>query len=168
MKAWLVPLRVARLVVAVLRLRRDQGTWIEPDRLLACAYPRTDAALAGLAARGVSLLINLREQAHDPDRLARYRLAEIHLPVPDFLPPTPAQIEVGVGAIEERVAAGQVVAVHCRGGLGRTGTLLACYLVSRGYGADEAIAAIRALRPGSVENNGQVAAVRAYARRRAI
>jgi atypical dual specificity phosphatase len=168
MKARLAARRMTRLVAAVLRLRQDPGTWIEPDRLLACSYPRTDAALAGLATRGIGVLVNLHERSHDPARLARFGLAEVHLPVPDFLPPTPAQITAGVAAIQQCLATGQGVAVHCRAGLGRTGTLLACYLVSQGADASSAIAQIRALRPGSVENSGQVAAIQAFARRKAI
>src|SRR4051794_27458548 len=168
MKTPLAARRVTRLVAAVLRLSRDQGTWIEPNRLLACGYPRTDAALAGLAARDVGVLVNLHERSHDPARLARHGLTEVHLPVPDFLPPRPAQITAGVAAIEQSLAAGTAVAVHCRAGLGRTGTLLACYFVSQGSDARSAIARIRALRPGSVENSGQVAAIKAFARRKSI
>ena len=91
-------------------------------------------------------------------------LTEVHLPVKDFSAPAPEQVARGVAAIEDAMAAGQRVAVHCGGGLGRTGTLLACLLVDRGLTAREAIARIRAARPGSVETAGQVAAVETYAR----
>jgi atypical dual specificity phosphatase len=84
--------------------------------------------------------------------------------VPDFTPPTPAQLQAGVAAIETAISDGRRVAVHCGGGLGRTGTLLACYLVKRGLGPDEAIARIRAARPGSVETARQEAAVAEFAR----
>ncbi len=146
------------------RLASDPGAWLEPQ-LLGCGYPRREAALAGLAQQGVSVLVNLHKRRHDPSRLARHGLVEVHLPVRDFLAPSPAQVEQGIAAIAEAVAAGERIAVHCGGGLGRTGTLLACYLVHQGWGGEAAIARVREVRPGSVETAGQVEAVHAYARR---
>lgn len=131
--------------------------------MLACAYPRRETALAALVAQGASLIVNLHERAHDPSRLAQYGLTEIHLPVADFTPPPPELLERGVAAIADAVGKGRVVVVHCGAGLGRTGTLLACYLVRGGLGADEAIRRVRAARPGSVETQAQAAAVEAYA-----
>ena len=143
----------------------DAGTWIAPGRLLACAYPRRGAALAGLARQGVSLVINLHEVAHQPARLALHGLDEVHVPVRDFTAPSPAQIERVLEAMAEALAGGQAVAVHCGAGLGRTGTLVACYLVRTGVTPDEAIRQVRTLRPGSVETRDQIEAVTAYAER---
>ena len=143
----------------------DRGAWVAPG-VLGCAYPRTERALAALSGGGVRLLVNLHERPHDPARLARHGLKEVHLPVRDFDAPSPCQIERGVGAILGTLAAGEAAAVHCGGGLGRTGTLLACYLArGEGLGAGEAIWRVRSLRPGSVETAAQAAAVEAWARR---
>jgi atypical dual specificity phosphatase len=145
--------------------RLERVSWLDDVGLAACRYPRDDRSLRALAEHGGRVLINLHERPHPPDALARHGMTVVHLPVPDFTPPTPEQLEQGVAAIERAIADGQRVAVHCGAGLGRTGTLLACYLVKRGLGPDEAIARIRALRPGSVETPQQEAAVAAYARR---
>jgi atypical dual specificity phosphatase len=140
-------------------------SWLEEGKLAACRYPRTEKSLRDLRGKGVTVLVNLHEQAHAPHSIARHGLIEIHLPVPDFQPPTPAQLEQGVLAIEDALASQKRVAVHCAAGLGRTGTLLACYLVKQGLTPEQAIGRIRALRPGSVESAEQEAAVSAYAAR---
>ena len=141
----------------------DPGAWLEEGRVFACRYPRGEPALAGLARRGISILVNLHERGHDPSRLARHGLVEVHVPVKDFSAPSPEQTARGIAAITKAVAAGERVAVHCGGGLGRTGALLACYLVHQGWEAEAAIAQVREARPGSVETASQVAAVKAYA-----
>ena len=160
-----VPASTGRVggILRGLGLASDPGSWLEEGRLLACAYPRRDAALAGLARRGVTVLVNLHKRAHDPVRLARYGLTEVHLPVADFTAPTLAQVDRGVAVIREALGTGGRVAVHCGAGLGRTGTLLACYLVAGGLDADVAIARGRGVRPGAVETAGQAAAVATYA-----
>lgn len=55
------------------------------------------------------------------------------------------------------------VGVHCAMGCGRTGTILACYLVaSEGYSANDAIIEARKRRKGSIETRRQEQAVRDY------
>ena len=157
-------MRGARLARSALSPLFDRGVWVD-DGVMGRAYPRTERALAGLSRRGVGILVNLHHRAHKPSKLGLYGLSEVHLPVEDFTPPSPRQLTCGVEAILEARAAGKGVAVHCGGGLGRTGTLLACYLVRRrGLGAGAAIGEVRRRRPGSVETPAQVRAVEAYAR----
>ena len=65
--------------------------------------------------------------------------------------------------IEYSLSNHRTVGVSCGAGLGRTGTILACYLVTQGYDADAAINQIRKNRPGSIETQEQEDAIKAYA-----
>lgn len=60
------------------------------------------------------------------------------------------------------LATGYNVVIHCRGGLGRTGTVAALMLREAGEPAEEAIQTVRSVRPGAIETSAQEQYVRAY------
>lgn len=146
-------------------MQRDAISWIEEGKVVACAYPRSDADWQRLKAAGVTLVVNLHEAAHDEDTLAKYGLQSVHIPVKDFSAPTQDQLEFGTHTIRQALQKEQVVAAHCGAGLGRTGTLMACRLVDAGAAASpqEAIDRVRKCRPGSVETSAQEEAVEEFA-----
>jgi atypical dual specificity phosphatase len=108
-----------------------------------------------LAGQGISVLVNLTERAYDDARFQIHRL-----PVRDGGAPTEAQISECCWLVRQALDAERAVYVHCFAGSGRTGTMMACYLVYA-YRVDptEAIASIRRLRPGSIETDPQENAV---------
>lgn len=65
----------------------------------------------------------------------------------------------------ERMQRGEGVAVHCRGGLGRAGTVAAMLAIELGQTPGAALRAVRAVRPGTVETATQERFVLAYRRR---
>jgi protein-tyrosine phosphatase len=75
--------------------------------------------------------------------------------------PSPATAHQGADALElvrwcrEAAQRGQIVVVTCMGGLGRSGTLAACLLVSAGTAPEAAIAAVRAARGRALETIAQ-------------
>jgi ADP-ribosylglycohydrolase/protein-tyrosine phosphatase len=87
----------------------------------------------------------------------------IRHPVPDLdVPRDSAAYRVTLDDVMARIRGGERVVVACRGGLGRTGTAVACLLVDGGVTPDEAIARVRAARPGTVERRVQEDFVRSW------
>ena len=112
---------------------------------------------------GIAAIVSLTPMPLDCDAVARAGFEYLHLPVPDFAAPKPVEVKRFVEFVRGIRDKGEgAVAVHCGSGLGRTGTMLACFLVSEGRSAAEAIADVRRLRPGSVETDEQEAAVGAW------
>ena len=98
--------------------------------------------------------------------LSRYReigLEVLHLPTIDRTPPSPESLQLGVRWIEERVGTGKRILLHCVGGLGRAGTLGACWLRTHSLDAQDAIHEIRIARSQrAVETVEQEQAVAAF------
>jgi protein-tyrosine phosphatase len=78
------------------------------------------------------------------------------------VPPDAAAYRAVLADVLARIEAGQTVAIACRGGLGRTGTAVACLLVMAGLAPNDAIALTRRSRRGTIERNEQEAFVRAW------
>lgn len=130
------------------------------------ALTALDDDLRWLHARGIGAVLSLTETPLLPGALARHGLAELHLAVDDLHPPAPDQLERAIDFIDLQRSLGRGVAVHCLVGQGRTGTVLAAYLIRNGSDADEALARVRAVCPGAVGSPTQVDALRRFAARR--
>jgi atypical dual specificity phosphatase len=140
-------------------------SWIDEPYLAALARPYALEDLTWLRQQGLQLLISLTEMPLRSDWINEAGLLSIHIPIEDMHAPTMEQLNSAVSAIKRARERGMGLAIHCAAGLGRTGTVLAAYLVSQGLGAREAIARVRELRPGSVETPEQEAAIEEYAGR---
>lgn len=136
--------------------------WIVPKVLAGMRRPGLlgdlDEELAALKNLGVRHIVGLEEQRTvDADALARHGMSYLHVPIPDMDVPLVEEMESILDYIDTCSKRGDAVAVHCRAGLGRTGTVLACYLIARKeMPYERALEQIRKLEPLFVQSQEQV------------
>lgn len=131
------------------------ATWLIKGRLLASSQPQSLDDLFEARKMGVSVVLSLDSHPEERDWCRRLGLRFKEIALEDFEPPSVKKLGEAVDFIH-RYMVGQKrsVMVHCYAGLGRTGTVSACFIGSLfGLDADEAIRAVRSMRPGSIDES---------------
>ena len=137
--------------------------WVLEDELAGSQGPASLDDLSFLYSQGVRAVVRMEERTIAANTVNQFDLVDMYEPVTDFTPPKLDQIQRMIEFIDQQTAAKRPVVVSCYAGIGRTGTVLACYLVHRGASPEDAISRVRELRPGSIQTPEQQAAVHGYA-----
>ncbi len=143
-------------------------SWLVKNEIAGHREPASDGELRYLKDCGLGALVRLVEthlSQVTSEQVAQVGLVDLHSPVPDYGAPSILKVEQILDFIRDSVAGGRAVGVCCGHGYGRTGTILACYLVSKGWTPVEAIGEVRLKRPGSIETKTQEETIRLFADR---
>jgi protein-tyrosine phosphatase len=116
--------------------------WVEPGRLLAGPYPEDPAELV---TAGIAATVDLTESGEGwTDYWSGQPALEHHrIGLQDFAPPSEADMRRVLATVDELLERGVPVYVHCRGGRGRTGCVVACYLIEGGAAPSAALETVR-------------------------
>jgi len=147
----------------------NQAYWVVPGRFMAGCYPGAEPfvdardKLRGLLEHGIRHIINLMEPAevnsngnsfvpYEEQMTAIARTMGCNLeidrrPIRDYGIPTHKAMKKILDLIDLCIENNQAIYLHCLGGLGRTGTVVGCYLARHGYDSGQKVLdIIRALR----------------------
>lgn len=123
--------------------------------------PTTIEEITWVQKQGVKSIVTMTE-APLPESWIK-NVKYLHVPTEDLSAPDIEQIDQAVEFIHERLQSEEPVMVHCAAGIGRTGTILACYLVKyHKLSAKDAIEKVRKERPGSIQSESQEIAIGLY------
>lgn len=141
----------------------ENSYWVLEGKLLAGEYPGAHSAreakerLTQFVEAGVdsfidltypgefgiksyeSALLELDQNGGSPPEYQRFSVGDMRIPIPEIM------LRI-LDAIDRAIEAGRIVYLHCYGGLGRTGTVVGCFLVRHGMGGGEALTEIRRMR----------------------
>lgn len=143
--------------------RPTNFSWIEQGRLAGSGLPVHEEEFKWLIDKGIKSIVTVREVPLPSKWFDGSDIDYLHLMVEDYGAPSMEVIDETVDYIDKKISSGKPVLVHCAAGKGRTGAVLAAYLMKKeNLTADQAIEKIRLMRPGSVQSLTQETALSMY------
>ena len=132
----------------------ENSYWVQQGSLLAGEYPcgeepaATRQRLRLLLKAGIDAFVDLTEIGERPEyrSLLPGHVHYLRSPIVDMqIPSDPAQMRAIQMHLRATLAGGRRVYVHCRAGIGRTGTVIGCYLAEQGLDGAQALKKLNSL-----------------------
>ena len=132
----------------------DNFSWIIEEKLAGSAIPTSKEEIDWVKQEGVKSIVTIREEPLEDEWIKDINYLHVHsndMGIPEF-----SDLVNSVDFIHQRITNDEPVMVHCLAGLGRTGTILACYLIKyKDMTANDAIEKVRQERHGSIQSFSQ-------------
>ena len=134
--------------------RPDNFSWIIENKLAGSAIPTSIDEVKWVIDQGVKSIVTIREETLDESWIKDVNY--LHILSNDMSVPEFDDLIYAVDFIHRRITNNEPVLVHCLAGMGRTGVILACYLIKyQKMSASEATEKVREERPGSIQSYPQ-------------
>ena len=145
---------VWRKVHGTITGKPDNFSWLLENKLAGSAIPTSIDEVQWVIEQGIKSIVTVREEPLDGEWVKDVNY--LHILSNDMGVPGFNDLVHAVDFIHRRITNKEPVMVHCLAGLGRTGTVLASYLIKyQNMSADEAMKKVRDQRPGSIQSYPQ-------------
>jgi atypical dual specificity phosphatase len=143
--------------------RPTNFNWVIEDKLAGCGIPTSLREVKWLAKEhGIRSIITIKEKPLSSEwfkisGIGERKIDYFHLSIEDYGAPSLQELDHVLNYISRQIDNGKPVMVHCSGGKGRTGTILAAYLIKKRnvLNAYQAIYTLRNIRGESIQSKGQ-------------
>ena len=137
--------------------------WLINNKLAGSGMPTSSSVIDWVLKQGINSIITMTEEPLPESLLKEIRYLQD--PTEDLSAPDIDKIDQTVDFINKQIQNNEPIMVHCAAGIGRTGTILACYLVKyHKLSATDAIEKVRKERPGSIQSESQELAIGLYSK----
>jgi len=141
----------------------DNFSWLIEGKLAGSAIPTSKDEIKWLQEEGIKSIVTIREVPLDEDWVDGMNY--LHVLSDDMGVPSFDDLKNSVDFVYKQIQNNEPVMVHCLAGLGRTGTILACYLIKyEKMSAEDAIQHVREKRHGSIQSFVQEEMIFQYAK----
>jgi atypical dual specificity phosphatase len=138
--------------------------WVSEGKIMASVYPLDlDYLIFLRESEDIRTSINLSEYPWPDGWQEGSGISNHHFPVVDMTAPSEIDVKRIIEIIDENEGP---VMIHCAAGIGRTGTVIALYLVEHGMEPGEAVSLVRKKRPGSIQTYSQESMVHKWTSRK--
>jgi len=139
-------------------------SWLIENEIAGSAFPHLKSDIDFYYSQGIRAIVTLTaSKPQFMDRIEQLNINHLHLPIIDFSVPYDKDIYTYLNFIEQNLPKNPVL-VHCYAGIGRTGTMLALYLVwFKNLSGEDAINYVRHIRNPSIETLEQEDLVQSFA-----
>jgi atypical dual specificity phosphatase len=143
--------------------RPTNFSWVTEGKLAGSGLPVTQDEFKWILDKGIKSIVTVREVPLPSRWIDGTDIDYLHLMVEDYGVPNMEVLDEAVNYIDKKIQSGKPVLVHCAAGKGRTGALLAAYMIKKeNFTAEQAIEKVRVMRPGSVQSLTQETALSMY------